>query len=87
MPNFSQENRLCFAVHPPYSSDLAPSNFFLFEYIKHCLQGIAFLSREELLAAIHEIVGGIPRPILENVFRHWMERLECVSQNRGDYYP
>jgi hypothetical protein len=54
----------------PYSPHLASSDFFLFEHIKHCLQGIAFPSREELLAAIHEIVGAIPRPTLENVFRH-----------------
>jgi hypothetical protein len=59
----------------------------LFERIKHCLQGIAFPSHEELLAAIHEIVVAIPRPTLEDVFRHWMERLEWVSQNNGDYHP
>jgi hypothetical protein len=84
---FCEENRLRLAVHPPYSPDLAPSNFFLFEHIKHCLQGIAFSSREELLAGIHEIVGAIPRPTLEDVFRHWMERLEWTSQDTGDSYP
>jgi histone-lysine N-methyltransferase SETMAR len=82
-----EEKRLRLAVHPPYSPDLAPSEFFLFGYIKHCLQGIAFLSREEFLAAIHEIVKAIPRPTLEDVFRHWMERLESLSQNNGAYYP
>jgi hypothetical protein len=55
------------------------------EYIP--LQGIAFQAREELLAAIHEIVGSIPRPILGDVFQHSMERLEWVSQNNTDYYP
>jgi histone-lysine N-methyltransferase SETMAR len=39
---FCEEDRLRLAVHPPYSPDLAPSNFFLFGHIKHCLQGIAF---------------------------------------------
>jgi hypothetical protein len=63
-------------VHLSYSPDLAPSDFFLFGDIKHCLQGIAFPPREELLAAIHEIVRAIPRPPLEDVFRNWMERLE-----------
>jgi histone-lysine N-methyltransferase SETMAR len=67
---FCEENRLCLAVHPPYSPDLAPSDFFLFGHIKHCLQGIAFPSRAELLAAIYEIVGAIPRPTLEDVFGH-----------------
>jgi hypothetical protein len=73
-----------------YSPDLAPSDFLLFGHIKHYWQGIAFPSREELLAAIHEmreIVGAIPRPALEDVFRHWMEELEWISQNNGDYCP
>jgi hypothetical protein len=45
---FCQENLLCPAVHPAYSPDLGSSDFFLFGHIKHCLQGISFLSREEL---------------------------------------
>jgi hypothetical protein len=57
------------------------------EHIKHCRQGIAFPSREELLAAIHEIVGAIPRPTLEGLFRHWMERPEWISQKNNDHYP
>jgi hypothetical protein len=84
---FCEDNRLRLAVHPTYAPDLAPSDFFLFTHIKYCLQGIAFLSREELLAAIHEIVWVIPQPTLEYVFWHWMERLECISQNNSDYYP
>jgi hypothetical protein len=52
-----EEIRLRLAVHPPYSSDLAPSDFFLFGHIKHCLQAIAFPSHEELLVAIHETFG------------------------------
>jgi hypothetical protein len=57
MPSICEENQLRLAVPPPYSPDLAPTDFFLFGYIKHCLQGIAFPSREELRAGIHEIVG------------------------------
>jgi hypothetical protein len=87
MPSFCEENWIRLAVQPPYSPDLAPSDFFLFGHIEHCLQGIAFLASEELLAVIHEIVGAIPGPTLEDVFRHWMKRLEWVSQNNGDYYP
>jgi hypothetical protein len=79
MPSFCEENRIRFAVHPPYSPDLALSDFFLFGHIRHCLQGIAFLSRGEFFAVIHEILGAIPRPTLEDVFRHWMERPERVS--------
>jgi hypothetical protein len=67
---FCEENRLRLAVHPPHSLDLAPSDFFPVGHIKHCLQGIIFPSREELLAAIHDIVGAIPRTILEDMFRN-----------------
>jgi histone-lysine N-methyltransferase SETMAR len=65
-----EENRLRFAVHPSYSPDVATSDFFPFGHIKHVLQGIISLSRDELLAAIHEIVGTIPQSTLEDVFRH-----------------
>jgi hypothetical protein len=54
---FFEENRLCLAVHPPYSPDFALSDFFLFGHIKHYPQGIAFPSSEELFAAIGEIAG------------------------------
>jgi hypothetical protein len=57
MPGFCEENRLRLAVYVPYSLDIAPSDFFLFGHTKPCLQGIAFLSRGELLAVVHEIVG------------------------------
>jgi hypothetical protein len=74
-------------THCMYSPDLAPSEFFLFGHTKHHLQGIAFPSREELFTAIHGIVRAIPRLTLGDLFRHWMERLEWVSQNNGNHYP
>jgi hypothetical protein len=45
-----------------------------------------FPSDEELLDAISEVVTGIESETLIAVFEHWMERLECVSKNNGDYY-
>jgi hypothetical protein len=48
---------------------------------------MVFPSYEELLDAIGEVVTGIESEILTAVSEHWMERLECVSQNNGDYYP
>jgi hypothetical protein len=48
---------------------------------------MAFPSYEELLGAIGEVVTGIESETLTAVFEHWMERLEWVSKNNGDYYP
>jgi hypothetical protein len=70
------EIRLGSAAHPPYSPDLALSDFFLFGDLKHLLQGVIIASRKELFAAIHEIVAGIRQETLRRVFQHWMERLE-----------
>jgi transposase len=73
---FWEENGLRLALHPPYSPDLTPSDFFLFDYVKERLKGTMFPSYEELLDAIGEVVTGIESEILTAVFEHWMERLE-----------
>jgi transposase len=44
---FCEENVLRLAPHPPYSPDLAPSDFFLFSYVKERLKGMVFPSYEE----------------------------------------
>jgi transposase len=84
---FCEENGLRLAPHSPYSPDLSPSDFFLFGYVKERLKGIVFPSYEELLDAIGEVMTGIESETLTAVFEHWMERLEGVSKNNGDYYP
>jgi hypothetical protein len=76
MSHFCEENELRFTPHPPYSPDLAPSDFFLFCYAKERLKGMEFPSYEELFDTIGEVVTGIESEILTAVFEHWMERLE-----------
>jgi transposase len=85
--NFCEENGLRLAPHPLCSPDLAPSDFFLFVYVKERLKGILFPSYEELLDPIGEVVTGIESETLTAVFEHWMERLECMSENNGGHYP
>jgi hypothetical protein len=48
---------------------------------------MVFPSYEELLDAIGEMVTSIGSETLTAVFEHWMEILEWMSQNTGDYYP
>jgi hypothetical protein len=40
-----------------------------------------------LLNAIGEAMTGIESETLTVVFEHWMEKLEWVFKNNGDYYP
>jgi transposase len=67
---FRGENGLRLAPHPPSSPDLAPSDFFLFDSVKERLKGMVFLSYEELLDAIGEVVTGIESETLTAVFEH-----------------
>jgi hypothetical protein len=70
-----------------YSPDLAPSDFFLFGYVKEHLKGMVFPSYEELLDAIGDVVTDIESETLTAVFEHWMERPEWMSQDNSDHYP
>lgn len=41
-------------AHPPYSPDLAPSDFYLFPKLQECLRGNKFNSDEEVMAAVNK---------------------------------
>lgn len=71
--------------HPPYSPDIAPSDFFLFGYIKEKLQGCSFGTREELLDQIRKILDQIPKDTLNQVFSEWERRLLEVIETNGNY--
>ena len=40
--------------HPPYSPDMAPSDFYLFPKLKSNLRGTQFGSNEGIIAAVNE---------------------------------
>jgi hypothetical protein len=61
--------------HPSYSPDLVPSDLYLFDYIRKFLLGCEFTDRHSLLQGVRDIIGGIEKAILEDVFCNWMERL------------
>jgi histone-lysine N-methyltransferase SETMAR len=46
---FFEQNKMNTAPHPPYSPGLAPSDFYLFGYVKGCLAGLSFESTDGLL--------------------------------------
>jgi hypothetical protein len=69
--------------HPAFSPDLAPSEFFLFGALKARLAGCTFESADELVEAIAEITGAIPRAQLEKVCLEWKERLQCCISLNG----
>jgi histone-lysine N-methyltransferase SETMAR len=71
--------------HPPYSPDLAASNFFLFGYVKRKLMGYRAEIPSELLVRLRVILEEIPREALNAIFLEWMERLQKCVQVDGEY--
>jgi hypothetical protein len=68
---------------PPYSTDLAPSDSYLFEKVKGTLPGQEFGSTQQLLLVIKDITGSIGRGELESAFDAGQWRLsECVEMKR-----
>jgi len=82
---FVREN-LVTLPHPPYSPDLAPSDLYLFGYIKHCLQGRSFDTENELISEIRVIMSKISKETLYSVYEQWIHRLESVIEHGGEYY-
>jgi hypothetical protein len=65
--------------HSPYSPDLAPSDFYFFEYVKRCLTGLSFEDADQLLAALEGVREGIKKVILQAVFLEGMDRSKkCI---------
>jgi hypothetical protein len=73
------------APHHPYSPDLAPSDFFLFDYFKGKLMEYRAETPSELLVRIRAMLAEIPRETLNTVFLKWMERLQKCVHVDGEY--
>jgi hypothetical protein len=72
------------APHPPYSSDLALSEFYLFGCLKRCLANLSFEDADQLLAAVDDLEC-IEKVTLQGVFLEWMDRLrKCIAISGDD---
>ena len=73
--------------HPPYSPDIAPSDFFLFGFVKDKLKGKAFKKKEDLFEEIFSIIERIPSEIKHKVFEEWAKRCKWAFSHEGLYFP
>jgi hypothetical protein len=82
---YMEEHGLRTEQHSPYSPDLAPSDFFLFGYVKSALQESEFQTVEKLLAAPVGILNVIPTETLIRTFHEWIRRLQACIDTDGEY--
>lgn len=71
--------------HPPYSPDLAPSNFYLFANLKKHLQGRKFSDDEEVKSAVEEWFNEKDKTFYEAGLNMLPSRWERVIEHDGQY--
>jgi hypothetical protein len=76
---------MAMADHPPYSPDLAPSDFYLFGHVEGLLRGESFETGEQLLLAVEGILRSLEKWTLTKAFLEWMKRPERYIETDGDY--
>jgi hypothetical protein len=84
--HFFIHNHLVHVPSPPFSPDLALSDFWIFGHIKNSLVGQTFDGPEDLLEDIIAFLGEIQASELQIVFGHWVSRVKWVLQHNGNYY-
>jgi hypothetical protein len=85
--NFMEQNGMESMAHPPYSPDLAPSDFFLFQFVKKRLDQFECDDPDDLLEAITEILGSRQADDLHRVFQKWVGRVRVVAEGDGGSRP
>lgn len=71
--------------HPPYSPDLAPSDFWLFGQMKEPLRGHQYSSVQALASAINQWVRGTPREFFAAGIEKLPERWQKCVNLQGTY--
>lgn len=82
---FLLENGIETLRHPPYSPDLAPSDFWLFDTLKNTLQGRQFSSKSSLGLAVYQSLKHISKDSYKTCFENWVELWQKCLDKEGDY--
>jgi transposase len=64
-----EEHDMCRMPQPPYSPDLAPSDFYLFPTVKEKLERTQVADESQFLESLQAILRGIDREELNRVFQ------------------
>jgi hypothetical protein len=70
--------------HSPYSPDRAPSDFFLFSYLKYKLQECSYDSAGNLFSAMPDLMENLKKSFLHRVFDEWISRFHLVVEHGGE---
>lgn len=72
-------------LHPPYSPDLAPSDFFLFRHLKKHLRGQHFQTKDALRLCVEEYFKELPLEHFRAAFEELVVRVRKCIDRQGGY--
>ena len=79
------ELRYEFLTHPPYSPDLAASDYFLFPNLKKWLGGKTFYSNDEIISQTYTYLEDLEKSYflegIQKLEKRWMKCIEL----KGDH--
>ena len=80
------DNNMIVMPHPPYSPDLAPSDFFLFPKLKMKLKGRRFQTLEEIQAESQAVLKALRENDFQECFKNWQHRRDGSQASEGEYF-
>jgi hypothetical protein len=73
-------------LQPPYSPDLTPCDFFLFQKVKTALKGHRFETTEDIKMSVTQVLNYIPQNAFHECYKQWQHRWERCVQAQGMYF-
>jgi len=83
---FLAKNNMTVILHPPYSPDLAPCDFFLFPKLKLRMKGRRFDTIEEIQEKLQLVLDTIPKRDFQGCFQAWQKRWDRCIRAKGEYF-
>jgi len=83
---FLAERSISVITQPPYSPDLAPSDFWLFPTLKTDLKGMRFATMEDIKSNVTAELRTIPKEAFHQCFQQWQDRWSKCVRAQGSYF-
>jgi len=82
--DYLAERSITAMPQPAYSPDLAPSDFWLFGFLKWQLG--SYPDEKSLKRAVTQKLESIPKEMYRKSFENWIERMKLCIKCGGDYF-
>jgi len=83
---FLDEKSIPVITQPPYSPDLAPSDFWLFPSLKMGLKGTGFSNMEDIKSNATAELQKTAKEAFRRCFQQWQDRWSKCVRAQGSYF-